>query len=64
MEGPGELGVMAHPVAVAPDVNDVTVVQEPVDQRGSHDLVAEDLAPLLEALVRSPARSMLARSGG
>ena len=23
-----------HPVAVAPDVNDVAVVQDPVDQRG------------------------------
>jgi hypothetical protein len=30
----------------------VAVVQEPIDQRGGHDFVAEDLAPLLEALVR------------
>ena len=25
-----------HPVAVAPDVDDVAVVQDPVDQRGRH----------------------------
>ena len=31
----------SHPVAVAPDVDDVAVVQEAVDERRSHDLVAE-----------------------
>src|SRR5690606_29499525 len=43
---------MAHAVGVAADVDDMAVVQESVDQGGSHDLVAEDLSPLLEALVR------------
>ena len=40
-----EVGVLAHPEAVAPDVDDVTVVKEPVDQRGGHDFVTEDFAP-------------------
>ena len=49
-----------HPVAVAPDVDDVAAVEEPVQQRGGHDLVVEDLPPLLEALVRGEyGRSML-----
>ena len=41
---------MAAPaVAVVADVDDVAAVQEPVEERGGHDLVAEDAAPLLEA---------------
>ena len=55
-EGAMELGVVPHPAAVAADVDDVTVMDEPVDQRRRHHLVAKDLAPVLEALV--------ARSGG
>jgi hypothetical protein len=51
VQGLPELGVTAHAVAVAADVDDVAVVQEAVDQGGGHDVVAEDLAPLLEALV-------------
>jgi hypothetical protein len=51
-----ELGVVAHPVAVAANVDDVTVVHEPVNQGRRHDLVAEDLAPLLKALVRGEHR--------
>jgi hypothetical protein len=43
--------VLPHPEAVAADVDDVAVVEQPVDQGCSHDLIAEDLAPLLEALV-------------
>src|SRR5690606_32298591 len=50
LEGLVELGVVAHAVAVAPDAHDVAVVEQAVDQRGRHDLVAKDLAPLLEAL--------------
>jgi hypothetical protein len=42
--------VLPHPEAVAPDVDDVTVVQEPIDQGGRHDFVSKDLAPLLKAL--------------
>ena len=51
VQGLPELGVLAHAVAVAADVDEVAVVQEPVDERRGHDLVAEDLAPFLEALV-------------
>ena len=46
----GELDVAAHPVAVAPDVDHVGAVEQPVQQRGGHDLVVQDLSPLLEAL--------------
>ena len=48
----GELDVPAHAIAVAPDVDDVAPVEQAVEQRGGHDLVAEDAAPLLEAIVR------------
>ena len=46
--------VLVHPhaAAVAADVDDVAVMQQAVDQRRGHDLVAEHAAPLLEALVR------------
>ncbi len=39
-----ELAVAAHAVAVAPDVDDMAAVKQPVQQRGGHDLVAEDVA--------------------
>jgi hypothetical protein len=45
-----EVGVLSHPEAVAADVDDVKVVEEAVDQGGGHDVIAEDLAPLLEVL--------------
>ena len=51
MEDLGEVSVVTHPEAVAADVDDVAVVQEPVDKRSGHDLIAEDLPPLLKALV-------------
>ena len=47
---------MTQTVAVAADRDDVTVVQQTVDQRGGHHLIAEDQAPLLEALVRGQYR--------
>ena len=43
--------MLPHAVAVAPDVDDVAVVEQPVDERGGHDLVAEEVPALLEALV-------------
>ena len=49
--GPQQVLVFTHPVAVAADVDDVAVVQQPVDERCGHDLVAEHAAPFLEALV-------------
>ena len=51
MDGLGEFHVASHPVAVAPDVDDVASVEHPVEQRGGHDLVVQGLSPLLEALV-------------
>ena len=44
--------MLPRPVAVAADVDDVAVVQQPVDERRGRHLVAEHAAPLLEALVR------------
>src|SRR6266496_1158621 len=50
-EATGEGAVLAHPVAVPADVDDVAVVEEAVDERRRHDVVAQHLAPVLEALV-------------
>ena len=51
MEGFTEFGVVTHPVAVAADVDDVAVMDEAVDECSGHDFVAQDFAPLLEAVV-------------
>ena len=51
MESLPELRVVSYPVTVSPDVDEVTVVEDSVNEGGSHDLVADDLAPFLEALV-------------
>ena len=40
-----------HPIAVAADIDDVAVVQQPVDEGRRHHLVPEDSAPFLEAFV-------------
>ncbi len=47
----GESGVLPQPEAAAADVDDVAVMQEAVYACGGHDIVAQDLAPVLEALV-------------
>jgi len=47
-----EISMVSHPVAVAADVDDVAVMDQPVYERCSHDVVAKDLAPLLEAFIR------------
>ena len=44
--------MILHPVAVAPDVDDVAVVHKAVDESRRHDLVAEHATPVLETLVR------------
>jgi hypothetical protein len=56
MDRLGEFGMAPHPIAVAPDVDDVAAVEQPVQERGGHHLVTEDPAPLLEALVRGQDR--------
>jgi len=44
--------MLAHAVAVTADVDHVAVMHEAVDEGCGHDLIAQDRAPLLEALVR------------
>ena len=51
MEDLGEVGVLAHAVAAAADVDGMAVMQQAIDERSGHDLVAQDLAPLLEAFI-------------
>lgn len=36
---------MPQAIAIAADVDEVTVMDEAIDERRRHDLVAEDLAP-------------------
>ena len=43
--------VLAHPIAVAADIDDVTVMHEAVDECCGHDLVAQDLTPFLKTFV-------------
>ena len=40
-----------HAVAVAPDIDDVAVVDQAINQRRGHHLVAKDVAPLLKGFV-------------
>lgn len=47
----GEGPVFPHAVAVAPDVDDVAVVDQAINQGRGHHLVAKDVAPFLEGLV-------------
>ena len=51
MKESSQLGVLAQAIAVPPDVDDVTVVDQAIDQGRGHDVVAKDLAPFIEALV-------------
>src|SRR6185436_14371476 len=44
--------LLPQAIALAADVQHVTVVQEAIEDRRGDDAVAEDLAPLAEALVR------------
>ena len=43
--------MLAHAVAAAADVDDMAVVQQAIDERSGHDLVAQDLAPFLEPFI-------------
>jgi hypothetical protein len=62
-QGRSEGPVLAHPIPVAPNVDDVAVAQEPVDELRGHHVVAQRLAPLVEALVAREDGSRVARSG-
>ena len=46
------LTLLSEPVALAADVEDVAVVQQPVQDGRGDDGVAQQLAPFTEALVR------------
>jgi hypothetical protein len=46
-----QYGVLPHAVTVAANRHEVTVMDETIDQGGGHDLIAEDLAPLLKTVV-------------
>ena len=50
-ESSREFAVITHPVAVAPDVDDVAVMDDAVDESSGHDFVAENSSPLFEPLV-------------
>lgn len=52
-----QLGVLTEPVAVTAHVDYVAVADESVNQGAGHDLIAEGLAPLLEACSWSRAMS-------
>src|SRR5271166_479472 len=49
--------MLAHAVAVSADVDDVAVVDEAVDERAGHDVIAQDLAPVIKALVAGEHRA-------
>lgn len=57
-----QFGVVPHAVAVPTNVDDVAVVDEPVDQHRRHDLVTENVAPLRKALVGGEDRGELRQS--
>ena len=42
--------MLPHPVAVAPDVDDVAMVQEPVDERSRRDSAPAALASMSESI--------------
>ena len=44
--------MFAHAIAVASDIDQVAVMQHPVDECCRHDIISEDLAPFLKALIR------------
>ena len=58
-----QVGVLAQAVAGALDADDGGVVQEPVEQRGGHDRVAEHVPPLGESLVRGEDHGALLVAG-
>ncbi len=46
-----DVTVISHAVTVPSDVDDVTVVEQAVDEGAGHDVVTEDRAPVFKALV-------------
>ncbi len=58
-----QVGVLPEAVACALDLDDDGVVQEPVEEGGGDDGVAEDLGPLGEAAVRGEDHGALLVAG-
>ena len=50
--------MLAKAIAVPVNVHDVALMDAPVDQRGRHDLVAKDLAPVLRRTIRGKAMTV------
>ena len=46
-----EIGVLAHAIAGALDLNDHGMMEQPIEERGGDDGIAEDLSPFGEATV-------------
>jgi hypothetical protein len=44
--------VLAHMLAVAANREAMILMHEPIDEHGCHDIVAEDVALVFEAVVR------------
>jgi hypothetical protein len=64
-----ELTVLAHPIAIAADGDEVAVMDEAIDELRGHDVVAKDVASLFEALIRrehrqTPKLTQKQRDGG
>ena len=58
-----EVGVLPHAIAGALDLNDHGVMEEPVEQRGGDNGIAEHISPLGEAAVRGQDHRALFISG-
>ena len=58
-----EIGVLTEPIARAFDLDDDGVVEQPIEQRGGDDGIAEDLAPFGEAAVRGEDHGALLVAG-
>ncbi len=60
----GEAGILLQPVGVSPDVDDVAVMQQPVQERCCRHGVAEDLAmpEMLARIDRAAKRLGISRS--
>ena len=48
-----QVRVLPHAIAIAADRYDVAVVDEPIDERRRHDVVAKDRPPLFKLDVRT-----------
>ena len=46
-----KLGVLAHPIAVAANRDEMAMMDEAINERRGHDVIAEDVAPFFEPLV-------------